>query len=108
MLERAHRKILRTIQGLPVRCPKEGIGTLLGCPTIADLISRKKLSFLLSIVAFPNAALQVLQCRLQEPNAKAGISLLEAQMDELNLPSVATLLQNTPPRAAGRGDLKLV
>ena len=101
MLERAHRKILRTIQGLPVRCPKEGVGTVLGCPTIADLISWKKLSFVLSTGALPNAALpkQVLQCRLQEPNAKAWISLLEAQMDELNLPSVATLMQNTTSKS---------
>jgi len=101
MLERAHRRILKTIQGLPVRCSKESIGTLLGCPTIADLISRKKLSFLLSIVALPNAVLpkQVLQRRLQEPNAKAWISLLEAQMDELNLPGVATLMQNTPSKS---------
>ena len=29
MFERAHRKILRTIQGLPIRCPKESIGTIL-------------------------------------------------------------------------------
>jgi len=100
MLERAHahRKILRTIQGLPFRCPKEGIGTLLGCPTIADLISWNKL---LSIVALPNAALpkQVLQCRLQKPNATAWISLLEAHMDVLNPPSAATLLQNTPSKS---------
>ena len=46
MLERAHRKILRTVQGLPIRCPKESIGTLLGCSTISDLITYKKLSFL--------------------------------------------------------------
>ena len=53
MLERSHRKILRSIQGLPLRCPKEGVGTLLGCSTIADLITTKKLSFLLSIATLP-------------------------------------------------------
>ena len=70
MFERAHRKILRTIQGLPVRCPKESISTLLGCSTISDLIIYKKLSFLISIVALPPTALprQVLQCRL-DPRA---------------------------------------
>ena len=55
MFERAHRRILRTIQGLPIRCPKESIGTLLGCSTISDLITYKKLSFLIS-----NAALLLL------------------------------------------------
>ena len=39
LFERTHRKIPRTIQGLPIRCPKEGIGTLLGCSTISDLIT---------------------------------------------------------------------
>ena len=70
MFERAHRKILRTIQGLPVRCPKESISTLLGCSTISDLIIYKKLSFLISIAALPPTALprQVLQCRL-DPRA---------------------------------------
>ena len=40
-----------------------------------DHISQKKLSFLLSIVALPNAALpkQVLQCTLQELNANLGL-----------------------------------
>ena len=66
MFERAHRRILRTIQGLPIRCPKESIGTLLGCSTISDLITYKKLSFLISNAALPPTALpgQVLQCRL--------------------------------------------
>ena len=72
MLERSHRKILRTIQGLPIRCPKESACWYpLGCSTIADLITTKKLSFLLSIAALPPEALprQVLLCRLQKSKA---------------------------------------
>ena len=56
MVDRSHRKILRTIQGLPIRCLKEGVGTFLGCSTIADLIT-KKLCFLLSIGALSPEAL---------------------------------------------------
>ena len=101
MFERAHRKILRTIQGLPIRCPKESIGTLLGCSTISDLITYKKLSFLISIAALPPTALprQVLQCRLQEPLTKAWIPLLETQINDLNLPNIAALLQNIPSKS---------
>ena len=101
MLERSHRKILRSIQGLHLRCPKEGVGILLGCSTIADLITTKKLSFLLSIATLPSEARpkQVLQCRLQESHTKSWISLLESQTNELNLPNVTTLIQNTPSQS---------
>ena len=80
------------------RCPKEGVGTLLGCFTIADLITTKKLSFLLSIAALPPDALprQVLLCRLQESKAhiKSWIPLLESQINDLNLPDIATLINS--------------
>ena len=101
MFERAHRKILRTIQGLPIRCPKESIGTLLGGSTISDLITYKKLSFLIPIASLPSSALprQVLQCRLQEPHTKAWIPLLQTQINDLNLPNIAILLQNTPSKS---------
>ena len=101
-LERAHRKILRMIQGLPIRCPKESIGTLLGCSTISDLITYKKLSFLISIAALSPSALprQVLQCRLQEPNTKAWIPLLETQINNLNLPTLLSSFRIHRPRAA--------
>ena len=101
MFERPHSKILRTIQGLPIRCPKESIGILLGCSTISDLITYKKLSFLISIAALPPSAFprQVLQCRLQESHTKAWIPLLETQINDLNLPNIAILLQNTPSKS---------
>ena len=101
MLEISHRKILRFIQGLPLRCPKEGVRIFLGCSTIADLITTKKLSFLLSIATLPSEARprQVLQCRLQESQTKSWISLLESQINELNLPNIATLIQNIPSKS---------
>ena len=110
MLERSHRKILRTIQGLPLRCPKEGVGTLLGCSTIADLITTKKLSFLLSIATLPSEARprQVLQCRLQESHTKSWITLLESQINELNLPNIATLIQNTPTKSCWKRCIKKI
>ena len=82
------------------RWPKESIGTLLGCSTISDFITYKKLSFLLSIAALPPTALprQVLQCRLQEL-LKAWIPLLETEINDLNLPNIATLLQITPSKS---------
>ena len=61
----------------------------------------KKLLFLIAIAALPPTAVsrQVLQCRLQKPLTKAWIQLLETQINDLNLPNIATLLQNTPPKS---------
>ena len=41
----------------------------------------------------------MLQCRLQEPLTKAWIPLLETQINDLNLPNIAALLQNTPSKS---------
>ena len=44
MFERVHRKILRTIQGLPVRCPKAGVLWMAGAKNIKDIILKDKLA----------------------------------------------------------------
>ena len=70
-------------------------------PSQTLIITYKKLSFLISIAALPLTALprQVLQCRLQKPHTKAWISLLETQINDMNLPNIAILLQNTPSKS---------
>ena len=52
-LERVHRKILRTIQGLPLRCPSTALTTLLGIQSISDIIKQRKLGFIASTVGHP-------------------------------------------------------
>ena len=42
-LDRVHRRILRTIQGLPLRCPSIVLTKLLGMSSIEDLISQRTL-----------------------------------------------------------------
>ena len=71
--------------------------SLAGQTLTSDFITTKKLSFLLSIATLPSEALprQVRQCRLQESHTKSWISLLESQINELNLPNITTLIQNT-------------
>ena len=73
MLERSHRKILRTIQGLPLHCPNSGLLAVIGALSIADLVTTKKLLSVHSIISLPEHSLprQVLLERLQAPNAKA-------------------------------------
>ena len=46
LLERAHRKILRTLMGLPARCRVSALLGLLGARSFASLISQRQLSFI--------------------------------------------------------------
>ena len=49
-LERVHRKILRTIQGLPIRCHSASLTTLLDLQDIQTLVQQRQLSFIVSVV----------------------------------------------------------
>ena len=102
MLERSHRKILRTVQGLPLRCPNSGLLAAIGGQSIADLIAIKKLLFVHSITSLPEHSLpiprQVLTQRLQAPNAKAWLPSILTSSDSLNLPSANDLLQHAPSK----------
>ena len=97
MLERSQRKILRTIQGLPVRCPNAGLLAAMGAQTIADMITTKKLH---SVIPLPEHSLphQVLAKRLQANNAKAWLPTMLTSADALNLPSPNDLLLQAPSK----------
>ena len=88
MLERSHRIILCTIQGLPLHGPNSGLLAVTGALSIADLITTRKLLFVHSIVSLPEHSLpcQVLLERLQAPNAKAWLPSNLASSDSLNSP----------------------
>lgn len=62
MIERMHCKILRTIQGLPTRCPREGVRVLLDCSSIADMVATRKLCFVISIASLPPPTLWSGRC----------------------------------------------
>ena len=53
MLERVHHKILRTIQGLPLRCHSKALQCLMGAPSILSLIQQRQLKFLYSLSLLP-------------------------------------------------------
>ena len=65
MMERVHRKILRTVQGLPVRCKSFLLMSLLGSLSIEDFVMQRKLSFVISLVKLDDSCLpkQVLYAR---------------------------------------------
>ena len=54
---RVHRRLLRTIQGLPVRCHHLALQTLVGQPSILTLIHQRLLSFAQSFSDLPHDSL---------------------------------------------------
>ena len=54
MLERVHRKILRTIQGLPLHCHSKALQFLMGIPSIQSLIQQRQLIFTHSFSLLPS------------------------------------------------------
>ena len=53
MLERVHRRILRIIQGLPLRCNSLVLQCLMGTVSITSLIHQRQLNFALSFRSLP-------------------------------------------------------
>ena len=72
MLERVHRNILRTIQGLPTRCHSTSLNHMLGSNNIESMIFQRKLNFVNSIISLDNNSLpkKLLIKRTQDPLAK--------------------------------------
>ena len=57
MLERVHRNILRTIQGLPTRCRSTFLSCMLGSNNIESMSFQRKLNFVNSIITLDNNSL---------------------------------------------------
>ena len=100
MLERVHRKILRTIQGLPTRCPSSALNTLLGSDDVVSRIRQRKLNFVNSVANLDNNTLakKLLLARAEDPQAKGLIPNLNQLLDEFNLPGLVPLLTQHPTK----------
>ena len=86
MLERVHRKILRTIQGLPIRCSSLALQILVGLPSVSSIIFQRQLAFLHSFSArSPNTLpLQLMLLRLSSLPRKSLIFHLQHILAELS------------------------
>ena len=92
MYERVHRKILRTIQRLPIRCPKVRVLWMAGAKNIKDIVLKDKLIFLHSILQLPD---QVLLACLSSSSPRSWVNTMQRHLDGLNLPDISTLAANT-------------
>ena len=102
MLERVHRKTLRTIQGLPVRCPSVALSSLLGSRDISSFISQQQLTFITSIVSMSTNDLPrlILEQRLTNPSLSGIIPLWQQLLDKLCLPSFEQLISTQRGKAS--------
>ena len=103
MLERVHRKILRTIQGLPVRCPSAALTSLLGSRDISSFILQQQLTFINSITSMSTTDLpRLILERLSNPSLSGIIPLWQRLLDNLNLPSLNSLSSTQGAKPLGR------
>ena len=97
-LQEDHRKILRTIQRLPIRCPKARVLWMAGAKNTKDIILKDKLIFLHSILRLPDHAApkQILLAHLSSSSPRPWTNTMQHHLDALNLPDIPTLAANTP------------
>ena len=109
MLERFHRKILRTVQGLPTRCPSLALLQLLGVQPISHLIAQRSLSFVVSTLNLPDNAVakRVLLVRISDSATKSGlISRYQLLFHTYDLPALSSIIHKPPMPAAWKVFLK--
>ena len=108
MLERSHRKILRTIQGLPIRCPSVALTSLLGSRDISSFISQQQLTFINFITSMSTTDLPrlIIEQRLSNPSLSGIIPRWQQLVDNLNLPSFQQLISTPRGKASWKNSSK--
>ena len=107
-LEQAHRKILRTILGLPLRCPSSSLTTLLGLQSVEDNIKQRMLGFIVSTVNLPSDSLprKILMARANSSNPKGVVKRFNEVLSDLNLPDLSELLSSPPKTSIWKSHTK--
>ena len=103
MMSRVYRKILRTIQGLPTRCPNSALGSL----DVPSMVLQRQICFANSLAAMSSSDFprQVLECRLSLPNCTV-IPVWENSLLDLKLPSLHCLLSKSRGKPAWKRSIK--
>ena len=97
LLDRAHRKILHTIMGLPVRCRVFAIFWLLGACSFASLICQRQLSFIHSFSLMSTDALprHVLALCLANHGSSSVLHTWSQLLRCHSLPDIAEILTSS-------------
>ena len=104
MLERVHRRILRTIQGLPLRCHSKALLHLMGFSSITSLIQQRQLNFVRSFASLPADSLPrlVLEKRFSGSPMKGSLPIFCTLLESLDLPSLPSIIEGSWSRKAWR------
>ena len=104
MLERVHRRILRTIQGLPLRCHSKALLHLMGFSSITSLIQQRQLNFVRSFASLPADSLPrlVLEKRFSGSPMKGSLPIFCTLFESLDLPSLPSIIEGSWSRKAWR------
>ena len=110
MLEWVHRKILRTIQGLPIRCSSLALQILVGLPSVSSIIFQHQLAFLHSLSAMSSNSLplQLMLLRLSSLPRKGLIFHLQHILAELSLPSLSDIPRGSWSRSVWKCQVKSI
>ena len=94
MLNRVHRKILRTIQALPVRCPSVALTSLIGSNDIQRLVVARQLSFVNSFAWMDDSDLpkQVLLAKVNAAASSGITQVWESSLADFSLPDIKSLI----------------
>ena len=103
MLERVHRRILRTIQGLPLRCHSKAL-LHTGFSSITSLIQQRQLNFVRSFASLPADSLPrlVLEKRFSGSPMKGSLPIFCTLFESLDLPSLPSIIEGSWSRKAWR------
>ena len=104
LLERVHRKILRSFQGLPVRCPVAAVLGLLGARSVVSLISQRQLCFALSFSFLDPDALprRVFALRLNSHGSGSVLSVWSSLLARYFLPSLSHIFVSPVSQSSWR------
>ena len=108
ILEHIHRKILRTIHSLPVRCPSVALSSLLGSRDISSYILQQQLFFINSITSMSTTDLPrlILEQRLTNRLLSGIIPLWQQLLDKFRLPSLEQLISTQRRKASWKNSSK--
>ena len=93
MLERVHRKILRTILNLPIRCPSKSLLNITGMLSISDMIHHRQLNFIHSFSLLPADSLpcQLFHALSSRISPNSTTSRLQSLLHHHSLPPISTI-----------------
>ena len=110
-LERVQRRILRMMQGLPIKCPSAALTALvyIGIPSVEDSIKQRMLGFVVSTANLPldSLAHRVLVARADSSVGTSGVvRRFSDLLSDLNLPELPQLLENPPKSTVWKAHIR--